>query len=844
MKNLFKGIIFLILFTSVADLISQPVGPPGKKVRTVATGGLLAGRTLFGIVVDPNTADVYVASTLSFIGTGFNLYKITPAGVVTLVGSYSIGYYQAVKMAWRPADNKIYVLNIGGGGAGGDNRVYAINPGTGAISMFSGPLTLGSFRMSLNFDAADRLIVGYESMFDFIWAKPLPDAPLVLGHVTASVPNGNHGDGFGILPNGDYVVYSDCGSQNNYAISTAGHVDGTPYPTLAWTGTTNIFSIMSGCQYSLGTVDPATGDVFTTINNGGTGNTEIIYTGGSGGPSTDYITGGSGITDIYAGKASSGPGNHLYFVDRITNSVYEVVDCDCALNGSKNGSFELTCAAPGTIAFVSAVNGWTTNDSNFEIWGTGNEGVPAYHLSNYIEINSNFPSTIHQDINTCNGTLYYWQIAHRGRLGTQTAVFEVGPPGGPYVTLATMTTSSAAWALFSGTYQVPTGQTVTRIRVRGVTGGTVGNFVDAVGFVPFNTCLTTDADGDGFSANYGDCADNDNTVKPCAQEICNGIDDDCDGLVDGLDPGFVSTDPNLPEYIDPVLPVVTCPANITYTTPSGNCGPVPSGSISLGTATATDNCIVITSIVNNAPASYPLGITNVKWTATDKKGNKGTCIQKVTINPYSCGQAIQVYHLDTTSNSAKIKWKAGTCGTNYQLRLRMEISPGVWGSWGSWSDYSGDPSLEHLFTGLNDNSFFNYQIRTKCGIANSINVNGWFHTLPSGALKKSTEVTSNFNNIELLKFHQEEAGGNHLAIQLIPNPAREFVEINLHGFDALAKKITMMDLRGKLIFSVQVSKEENNPELDLLKLGLKDGAYIIHVDDGVNRKTTQLVVQR
>jgi hypothetical protein len=58
----------------------------------------------------------------------------------------------------------------------------------------------------------------------------------------------------------------------------------------------------------------------------------------------------------------------------------------------------------------------------------------------------------------------------------------------------------------------------------------------------------TDSDGDGYgdptqeivvceltqglSEEGGDCDDADPQVKPTAQEICNGIDDDCDGLVD------------------------------------------------------------------------------------------------------------------------------------------------------------------------------------------------------------------------------------------------------------------------------------------------------------------------
>ena len=40
-----------------------------------------------------------------------------------------------------------------------------------------------------------------------------------------------------------------------------------------------------------------------------------------------------------------------------------------------------------------------------------------------------------------------------------------------------------------------------------------------------------DADGDGFPASE-DCSDADAAVNPAATELCNGIDDDCDGVID------------------------------------------------------------------------------------------------------------------------------------------------------------------------------------------------------------------------------------------------------------------------------------------------------------------------
>jgi len=67
---------------------------------------------------------------------------------------------------------------------------------------------------------------------------------------------------------------------------------------------------------------------------------------------------------------------------------------------------------------------------------------------------------------------------------------------------------------------------------------------DCDGLVDEGT-LQYDDDGDGYSELDGDCDDADPSIRPGAIELCNGVDDDCNGTVDDADldvDGYVDTD--------------------------------------------------------------------------------------------------------------------------------------------------------------------------------------------------------------------------------------------------------------------------------------------------------------
>jgi Ca2+-binding RTX toxin-like protein len=86
--------------------------------------------------------------------------------------------------------------------------------------------------------------------------------------------------------------------------------------------------------------------------------------------------------------------------------------------------------------------------------------------------------------------------------------------------------------------------------------------------------------------------------------------------------GNVGTDTQSVTVNDTTPPAVTAPADVT----------VDEGEpVILGTATATD-AVGVVSLVNDAPATFPVGATTVTWTATDAAGNTGTDTQLVTVN--------------------------------------------------------------------------------------------------------------------------------------------------------------------------------------------------------------------
>ena len=101
-------------------------------------------------------------------------------------------------------------------------------------------------------------------------------------------------------------------------------------------------------------------------------------------------------------------------------------------------------------------------------------------------------------------------------------------------------------------------------------------------------------------------------------------------VTDGSD--LTATSTQTVTVLDTQNPTITCAVNQTQTTDTGICSAV----VAVIAPIASDNCGVKTLIndfngTSDASGTYPVGTTEVIWTATDESGNVSICTQQITV---------------------------------------------------------------------------------------------------------------------------------------------------------------------------------------------------------------------
>lgn len=341
--------VFTLSLFWTAVMVAAPTAPAGHDVKIVTTGGVLAGRHMAGLAVDPATADVYVATNA---GTGmqssFQLWRVTPQGAISAVGTYTGSHFEVLMLRFGPGGH-LYYATVDGG-----VKIRAIDLSTGTSSIYATP-GINATRLGFEFDPAGNAIISPEACQNHFYKVVPGAAAQLLGREDGDCDP--HGDSFGIQPDGDFVVYPD-GPGFIYEIDTTGQPAGALFPMRLLSSTDTLGAFGIGVGYSIGAIHPVTGDIYSTTANFGNGSRRIIFTKGESAAVTtstifvDEIGGsGRGVTALAFGPPSAGgAAQSLYFIDDFTKTVYEVVSCANLPGDADGDAFSDACDNCPTIA--------------------------------------------------------------------------------------------------------------------------------------------------------------------------------------------------------------------------------------------------------------------------------------------------------------------------------------------------------------------------------------------------------------------------------------------------------------------------------------------------------------
>ena len=273
----------------------------------------------------------------------------------------------------------------------------------------------------------------------------------------------------------------------------------------------------------------------------------------------------------------------------------------------------------------------TATDGMIEVWATGRQGIFSYSGIQFVELNANQVSTLYQDLTVVPGTSASISFAHRGRTtGTDVMQVEIGPVGGPYISLGQFSATPTAWVYNTIPYVFPmNGGTNYTIRFVSVSSGsgflTYGNFIDAVSVTGLS-CPSLPASGT-VTVTPLPTVMLTSTVGTDAQTVCQNVAinnitynvaDATGATVSGLPTGVTGS------YATGIFsisgtPTATGVFNYTVMT-TGGCTP---GATISGTIMVTSPpVIVLTSTVgtDNQVVCQNVAINNITYNITDAVG--------------------------------------------------------------------------------------------------------------------------------------------------------------------------------------------------------------------------------
>ena len=354
-----------------------------------------------------------------------------------------------------------------------------------------------------------------------------------------------------------------------------------------------------------------------------------------------------------------------------------------------------------------------------------------------------------------------------------------------------------------------------------------------------------DADGDGYTSDV-DCNDSDSAVNPGATEVCDGIDNNCDGNIDEAGGSTWYADADADTYGDPASTTVSCDMPMGYVADNTDCN---DGDAAINPA-ATEVC---DGVDNNCDGNIDEGI-DLSISITPSGVIELCKPDEVTLEAVGTFDSYQWY-----KNGSPLTGETGaTYTTNKPAYYQVE------GFIGACSSGLSAVQAVAVYESPNANIFYpdglnlcvasplllkaSYdETYTYVWYKDGVEIPGAtianYSTTETGdyyCVVTSAEGCSRTTATVTVIDECREAAPVNAEFNVYPNPVSDYLNINFSGMQAGdVANILITDMTGKVVYAGAVSANTN-----FIAIGdqITDGLYVVTAEINGHTSNQQIVV--
>ena len=278
---------------------------------------------------------------------------------------------------------------------------------------------------------------------------------------------------------------------------------------------------------------------------------------------------------------------------------------------------------------------------------------------------------------------------------------------------------------------------------------------------------------------------------------------------------------------DNELPTISCPGSQSVNTTSNACS---SAVVSYALPTASDNCGPTPTVARvSGPASgstFPKGITNVVWRATDASANIKTCSFSVTVTDntppaITCPPSMAI-------TAAPGQCSAGATYANPTATDNCAIASVILTNGLASGSIFPQGATVNTWRAMDESgvtSTCTFTVTVSCGTGNE------------QAAERSEKLTVKSEKLAA----RTTDDGALIAMHLTPNPASTEVQVRIENLGETGGDLTVLDAQGRWILRQKVAAGQN--QVALMSDRWSAGVYMVVLQADGKRTVQRLVVQ-